>query len=83
MPAGMGFHQMSTEPILRITQKEKAADQDSSSEESSSSGDEGRFLEFASSSSREEECDMVDVESFTTKSSKNKAAGAKTSRPLI
>lgn len=80
LPKGMGFHQTSTEPILRIQQRQKVEEVDDS-DDSESEPDEDRFMEFDSSDDDEDEEDavgsknatrneeMIDAQSQTTKSS--------------
>ena len=75
LPAGLGFHQMSTEPILKFTANKNDKMSDGSSSEDSSSesedDDDDRIIQFDSSDDNDEE-QMMDVESssLTTKSSK-------------
>ena len=74
LPMGLGFHQMSTEPILKVTanKNDKMSDGSSSEESSSESDDDDdRIIQFDSSDDNDEE-QMMDVESssLTTKSSK-------------
>ena len=74
LPAGLGFHQMSTEPILKVTsnKNDKMSDGSSSDDSSSESDDDDdRIIQFDSSDDNDEE-QMMDVESssLTTKSSK-------------
>ena len=54
LPPGMGFHETSTQPIMRVLgrpHQHHSGGEDSSSE--SSSGDEDRFMEFDSSDEEE------------------------------
>ena len=55
LPHGMGYHQTSTQPILRYLPNEKVAKEDNEdSDESSSSHDENLFVEFDSSDDEKE-----------------------------
>ena len=54
LPHGMGYHQTSTQPILRYLPDEKIAKEDDDSDESSSSHDENLFVEFDSSDDEKE-----------------------------
>ena len=83
IPKGMGYHQTSTEPILRVLRNDAAGEGAAGSDSDSSSGDDDRFMEFDSSSDEEggRPEEMIDAQSLTTKSSAK--GGRRAKKPLI